>query len=376
MNTIRMWGRAGVMAATLGFAAHAHANDGVVGPGNCNDSGLNDVLANVDGSGGGTITFDCGTATITFAHYKEIGSATTIDGGGRITFDGGNASPFFQMFGSANVTLKNLTFLHGVNGDVHAIENFGTLTLDHVVVAANASTQTPVMNFGTAVVVASTFSGNSASDATDGKGGAIANEGDSLSVTSSTFVGNSAVFGAAIYSESDLTVTNSTFSGNNGSNGGGSIYQVSGGTAVLQFLTIVGNSAPFGAGLYNDGNATMIVGGSIDANNSTGNCDGVISSSGYNLSDDGGCGATFTGPGDVINTPLPMQALGNNGGPTQTRLPQAGNPAIDHVPVSACSPLVDQRGAARPFGSACDSGAVEVGSAVNDVIFADGFDGT
>jgi predicted outer membrane repeat protein len=360
----------------MGIAMVAHATNGVVGPGNCNEAGFASVLATVDNSGGGTVTFDCGTATITFTSYKQIANAVVIDGGGHITFDGGNASAFFQVFASAAVTLRNLTLQHGILHDVHAVENFGALTLNRVRMISNSSTESAVMNFGSATVFDSTFTGNVASSSSNGHGGAIGNLGTLLDVSSSTFNGNSATLGAAIYSEADLSVTNSTFSANTGTNGGGSIYQAVGGNAVIKFVTIVGNTAPFGAGLYNDGggSSTMTVGASIVSANTTGNCDGVIQSSGYNLSNDMGCGSAFTGPGDVINTTLNMQPLANYGGPTQTQPPQPGNPAIDHVPLSACSEPFDQRAGARPFGALCDSGSVELGSAADDLIFADGFD--
>jgi hypothetical protein len=53
--------------------------------------------------------------------------------------------------------------------------------------------------------------------------------------------------------------------------------------------------------------------------------------------------------------------LANNGGPTLTHMPQAGSPAIDQG--SGC-PAIDQRGAARPVGPACDIGAVEYGASL------------
>ncbi|HJT98710.1 MAG TPA: choice-of-anchor Q domain-containing protein [Rhodanobacteraceae bacterium] len=373
MRTIsRGFGRA-VVAAFLGLAQAAGATDGVVGPGNCDEDGFEAVLAAVDGSGGGTITFDCGTATIPFENYKEIAHEVTIDGGGRITFDGGNASAFFQVFFSADVTLKGLTLQHGIFSSAHALENFGTLTLDHVRMSANVSSEPAVVNSGTMVVVASTFSGNISSL----NGGAINNAGTLLDVSSSTFEGNQAANGAAIYSVAPLTVANSTFNANAAGAGGGAIYQSDAGDASLVFVTAADNTASFGAGVYKDaGNFehAMTVGNSIFSGNATGNCDGVITSSGYNLSDDTHCGAAFTGPGDVNDTPLPMQALGDHGGPTATMPPATGNPAIDHVPIGSCSPGVDQRGGGRPFGAACDSGAVEVGALADDVIFADGFD--
>ncbi|HVT33122.1 MAG TPA: choice-of-anchor Q domain-containing protein [Rhodanobacteraceae bacterium] len=358
----------------LAFASPAGATDGVVGPGNCDEDGFDDVLAAVDGSGGGTITFDCGTATIAFTDYKEIANAVTIDGGGRITLDGGNATPLFQIFFSANATLKGLTLQHGVFNGVHAIENFGTLKLDHARVSANVSAEPAVANSGTLTVVASTFSGNISSF----NGGAINHAGTDLAVSSSTFQGNQAVNGAAIYSTAPLSVTNSTFSANAASSGGGAIYQTDDADASVVFVTAAGNTAAFGAGFYKDAGDfahAMIVGNSLLSGNATGNCDGSIESAGYNLSDDTHCGAAFTGPGDVNDTPLPMQPLGDHGGPTETAPPASGNPAIDHVPLASCLPAFDQRDGARPFGTACDSGAVEVGALVDDEIFADGFDG-
>jgi hypothetical protein len=54
--------------------------------------------------------------------------------------------------------------------------------------------------------------------------------------------------------------------------------------------------------------------------------------------------------------------LADNGGPTQTRLPQQGSPLLDAIPAAECAPEIatDQRGVARPQGGFCDIGAVEV----------------
>jgi predicted outer membrane repeat protein len=367
-----------VLYAAVGFVANVRATDAVVGPGSCNESGFVSALAVVDGSGGGTITFNCGAdATITFTSYKWIANAVTIDGGETITFDGANASPFFQVFASANVILKRMTLQHGVfGGGVHAVENFGTLMLDHVRVVNNSSAESPLTNYGVLNVQSSTFSGNAATSATTGNGAAIANQGTSAQVSASTFNANHAfLYGGAIYSEAPLTLTNSTFTANTGSGGGGAIYQTGSGASTLVYATIVGNTGPFGAGLYNDGGAasSLTVAKSIVSANSAGNCDGVIASDDYNLSNDTGCGGAFSQPHDLINQALPMQALGNNGGPTATMPPQAGNPAINHVPNAQCAIASDQRGAGRPSGAGCDSGAVEVGGVI-DLIFADGFD--
>jgi predicted outer membrane repeat protein len=375
---LRWVARAGVMMMVAFCVREAGAV--VVGPGNCNENGLVSALAAADTPSGGTITFNCGTVTIPFTSGKTIANAVTIDGGGTITFDGGNASNFFQFFFSSQVTLKRLTIQHGVlSGGVRALENFGSLTLDHIKVINNNSSQGPVLNHGSLSVSWSTFSGNSATSATLGDGGAIENDSGTLDVIASTFNGNTAAHqGGAIFSNSDFSITDSTFNNNTGTNGGGAIYQEQGGNSILSFSTVVGNHSPqFGAGVYNDSGGssqgTLTIFASIVSGNETGNCDGVLQTGGYNLSNGTGCGGVFTGTGDLINQTLTMGALGNNGGPTQTMLPAAGNPAINHVPSGVCQLQYDQRGGGRPFGAGCDSGAVEVGAAI-DLIFADGFE--
>lgn len=356
-------------------AGPAAAADGVVGPGNCNEGGFDAVLAAVDGSGGGTITFNCGSATIAFTGYKQIANRVTIDGGGTIIFDAGNSSAFFQVFFSAEVVLKRLTLRHGIFNAVHALENFGTLTLDRVRMLDNVSSESPVMNYGSLSVRRSTFSGNSATSAASGDGGAISNPSGDLRVTGSTFSGNSAGRrGGAVYSQGPMTIENSTFTANSALAGGG-IYQEISGDATVRHATIVGNNATqYGGGLYNEGSSgssTLTIGRSLISQNTNGNCDGVLQSAGYNLWADG-TNCALTGPGDM-QASLPMGALANNGGPTSTMLPLAGSAAINHVPNGQCVLPLDQRDASRPAGAGCDSGAVEVGGAF-DLIFYDGFD--
>ena len=63
---------------------------------------------------------------------------------------------------------------------------------------------------------------------------------------------------------------------------------------------------------------------------------------------------------------LEIGALADNGGSTPTHLPQAGSPLLNVALAGTC-PAVDQRGVARPLGSACDSGAVERESGCSQV---------
>jgi hypothetical protein len=89
-----------------------------------------------------------------------------------------------------------------------------------------------------------------------------------------------------------------------------------------------------------------------------GNCSGGVTNGGFNLATDGTCG--------VNNVPdVMLGPLADNGGTTQTHLPQPGSPAIDFVASGCPPPATDQRGAARPVDADnngtvwCDAGAVE-----------------
>ncbi len=367
--------RAFALCAVLAAPAPALAAEGVVGPANCNEAGFSNVLAAVIGSGGGTVTFNCGTATIPFTSYKQISNTVIIDGDGRITFDGQNSSAFFQVFFNGNATLRRLTLRRGVFNASHALENFGTLALDRVEVRDNSSSRAVVANSGALQVFSSTFSGN-ANTATDfnGDGGAIAHGGSSLYIDASTFTSNrTGRHGAAVFSSGLITIENSTFTGNQAGGGGGAVYQTGSGTSVIDYATIANNTAVFGGGIYNDeaASSTLTISRSIMAGNSGGNCDGVLSSAGYNLWF-AGTNCALSGTGDGAGNPQ-LGALASNGGPTQTLLPGAGSAAIDRIPPARCILSVDQRGAARPAGSGCDSGAAEAGTVI-DLVFRHGFE--
>jgi len=126
--------------------------------------------------------------------------------------------------------------------------------------------------------------------------------------------------------------------------------------------TVSGNSA---GGVFNNGTAT--VQNSIIANNSGTNCNGTITSHGYNLSSDGSC--AFSNSGDRDNTDPVLGTLGYYGGPTPTIPLLAGSPAIDAGNPSGCSTdglghllKTDQRGMPRPNpedSGGCDIGAYE-----------------
>ncbi len=271
------------------------------------------------GSGADTISLS-GNVTLTSA-LPQLNSVITIAGNGfTIARDAG--APDFTVVSvasSGNLTLNNTTISGGRNVNlfvgVGGIFNNGTLTLNN-----------------------STVSGN-------------------------TGYPNAAFFGTGGISnyEGTLTLNNSTVSGNTGGDAGG-IMNVSG-TATLNNSTISGNTAvsyQYG-GIYNFG-GTVTLSNTIIANPVSGsNCSSFtpFTSAGYNLSSDGSCG--LSAMGDINNGtanlgPLQVNAPGN----TATHALLTGSQAIDAGNCSGGAITTDQRGVARPQGSACDIGAFEL----------------
>lgn len=281
------------------------------------------------------------TISISLHIIGAAATTTIIDGGGAGTV-------FVISSGTAKVTLSNLTIRNGSAPAGGGIYNNGTLTISNSTVSGNVAT---------------------ASKLAGGTGGGIFSSG-SLTVSDSTVSGNYAAGafafarpaeGGGVTNGYSLTIINSTLSGNRtGPLGvGGAIW---GGHAAINNSTISGNSAFRGGGIAVD----ATIQNSIVANNSGGNCAGVMTSNGYNLSSDNTC--NFHGPGDLNNSDPLLGALQNNGGPTQTMALLPGSPAIDAGNPSGCTDgsghllKTDQRGMPRsdPEDSGgCDMGAYE-----------------
>ncbi len=256
--------------------------------------------------------------------------------------------------------------------------------------SANGGDGGGISNSGTLSVTDSTLSGNS----TDGNGGGIYNHSSTLSVTDSTLSGNTAnTWGGGIATNGGtLTVTNSTLSGNSltpkSVNGGGGIANI-GGTLTVTNSTLSGNSATpsgggGGGGIYSSSGTLTVTNSTLSGNNSTtpsnfGGGDEVynsnsITATAFSIFGHSGQSNTdafygFTpGASDFNATSDGLIAialasildttLADNGGPTQTHALVAGSPAIDFA--GACGLATDQRGVARPQGTACDAGAFEL----------------
>jgi hypothetical protein len=200
-------------------------------------------------------------------------------------------------------------------------------------------------------------------------GGAAYFHNSDLTITASTFAGNVASHGCgAIQSDgTHFHFENDTFSDNAAMAGLGGAICGFGNDGTIAFSTFADNHADggdpyFGAALA--GNPTLTLTSCLFANNTAQNPGAPMQcmSNGTGEGDlqwprghvvGGGDDALCT-PTTTIADPM-LGALGDHGGPTPTRLPASGSPAIGH---GVSCPSTDQRGMSRP-ASGCTSGAVE-----------------
>jgi hypothetical protein len=370
-------------------------------------------------AGAGVITVDTTqfqgsapfTATLTNG-VLELNSNVSItgpSGSPQMSISGNNASAIFQVDPGAVASISALVLTGGTaNNNGGAIFNAGTLTLLNVDVADchTSGSGGGISNSGTLALTGSQV----ASSVAAVNGGGIFSSG-TLTITNSTLNSDSAgTSGGAIFNSGTLTVNTSTISSNTATaNGGGAsnsgtavFYDstINGNTATgngggidnngslsLPQSTVYGNTAADGSAIENEASGTMTLlqctvnqndatsqtGGTITNLNGTGGAVTILNSiDAGNTSVGGdcvGCGTQSTF--NVFNVPnenLIVFPLGNNGGPTQTVLPEAGSPALGagSVPLIAGADLPqsfanDQRGSGFPrvVNNMVDLGAVE-----------------
>ncbi|MEA2480016.1 MAG: hypothetical protein QOJ07_1938 [Thermoleophilaceae bacterium] len=361
-------------AAAVTFTVNSTSDAADINPndGTCNSSSFSTVCtlraaiqtANLNGNGGVTdqIVVPAGTYSLTVLNSSPEDAAATGDlditapvsiqgAGARTTVIVGELkqSPTDRVFdvrgGATGVTISGLAIQNGgpssdATGGGAALRNLGSATLQDVAVVANDSGSFPgggIYNdtSGVLSLVGVTVAGNR----TTGGGGGVFNAGGmgkSLMLNNSTISGNSAGSGGGLGS------------GNNTAPG-----------AVIAWTTIANNDARSGPGAIAGSGSTSLESSIVSANTSGTNvaqCNGSISSTGHNV--DSGTACSSAAQGDRQSQTVLLGALGDNGGQTDTHLPQPGSPAIDAGATTGC-PAFDQRGIARPIGIACDAGSVE-----------------
>jgi hypothetical protein len=350
--------------ALVGFLIPSSSRAATINVTSTADSGagsLRDAIAAA--SSGDTVNISVTGTIILTGGPLTITKSLTISGPGAsdLAVSGNKTSQVFVVNSGATVTISGLTIENGVatsGAGGGGISNSGMLTVTNSAVTGNTTDMFGggIKNFGTLTLNNSTVSGNSASCCF---GGGIYN-GATLTVTNSTISGNSVqmFFGGAIYNTFLLSMTNGTVSGNTaGCCHGGGIATT--GTVTVK-NTILANSLASGNCYKGSG--------------------GVFASQGHNLSDDASCSVWLTDTGDANSTPAGLDPAGlkDNGGGTQTIALVPGSAAVDTVPMSPInyctltdgitSITTDQRGVARPGGSACDIGAFELVQTITVII--------
>ncbi|MGH2686689.1 MAG: choice-of-anchor Q domain-containing protein [Actinomycetota bacterium] len=338
---------------------------------------------------------------------------------GSATIDGGDVDRIIHTIplpGQPALTMSNVTITNGTapagfaGGGILALA--GPLSLTDVVVTGNVGGGISTITSGPVTLLRVTISDNeiaghgggislsagssesswtevTVSGNTAGAGGGGVILSSALNLNSSTISGNEAGSerGGGIYNNGgSLTMTNSTISGNLSDNDAGGVHTSQDAVTNVRNSTITLNQANAdstgggdGGGLLVEDEGTVMLHNSLLAENSVGtsgaasDCRGEISSGGYNLvqtTTTSFCDWNGSG-GDVFGVGANLGPLTDNGGTTETHLPDAGSPAIDAGNPTTpdgtppeCE-TTDQRGVTRPEdgngtgGTRCDIGAVE-----------------
>jgi predicted outer membrane repeat protein len=256
--------------------------------------------------------------------------------------------------------------------------NRGNLTLSDVIVENNlAGGGGGIHSSGELVLEGSTVRGNRSTGIT-ANGGGISNFG-TMTIRQSTISGNTvfgtsaSTLGGGIINVGTLTMQDSTVSGNeaSGNFGGGIFHANSGVLTVLTNVTITDNTiAGHGGGLARHGIGKVRLTNTLVAHNHAGDtgadCSATIDSQGHNLiRDTEECVITGVTTGNILGRQARLQALADNGGPTETHALRRNSLAVDAGDDAACGSR-DQRGVDRSLdgdrdGTAtCDIGAYEL----------------
>ncbi|HET6632220.1 MAG TPA: choice-of-anchor Q domain-containing protein [Rhodanobacteraceae bacterium] len=324
-----------------------------------------------------------------------------------------------QTLANSSVTITNSTIsgnsgilAGGVSADTRSEYADATLTIINTTISANTAIGDAgglYFDGGSLTIGASSIRDNVLTTSSPWGGGGIYVSSATALITDSTISGNVAqgadeeeppgyLTGGLYFWDSnvslvDCTVTDNHVTGNdylagglsesNGSSGAtGDIGPLAiGGSYGVNLVntTIVGNTASGApdAGYVVGG---VLIGayqdGALDADNSA-----VTENTGDTASDILGVSpalmsvnhslvgtalqGTLGGTGNVYSDAPGLAPLADNGGPTQTMLPQPGSPLIDAGDTNATAEQYDQRGApfARVVGAAIDIGAIEVQAA-------------
>ena len=321
------------------------------------------------------------------------------------------------------LSLENVKLVGNSSDDGGGVVNYGGLDFSNATISNNTASLTGggIDNDGLMFLLNSTVSGNVSQDLAGGiynrfngelhvlystldsnsapnHGGGLQSSG-SADIENATFSNNSAYDGGAIQGSGQLVMINTTIAGNHAANNGGGLNrdESSSGAWNVYNATIVYNDADSDADHNGSGGGifvgqdsgvvgtlniynTLVAGNTVQESPQADDCSGsgILNTHANNLfGSTAGCPIVqVSGAYGQINSLGYLGLLADNGGATKTVALLRGSSAIDAGYSSGCfdnfSDLikVDQRGAPRPVGPACDVGAYEY----SDDIFKNGFD--
>lgn len=369
----------------------------------------------VAGSGADTIAFDptLAHATISLAgNQLSVADNTTmtIDGSDQ-SIDAMGLSRVLEVGVAANLTASNLTltggrvagssFGGGILVSIDALLSLTNVVIDDNTAADSAGGGISAATGSTVALASSVISNNYAknrgggiflstdailgiSDTTisnnvaaeDNGGGIFGFANNAINIVDSSMSGNTAeVGGGALYVfEGPVTVSNSTISGNDAGSSGGGLQALDGSVVEIHNSTISNNTAAGRGG----GIAAYMGGNGITVNLENTILSANTAPTGTDLTTDGMAGtdvivasgllgtalqAGFAGNGNVFSDMPGLGPLQDNGGPTDTMLPQPSSLVIDAGDNTLLPPglTTDQRGPGYPriVGGIVDIGAVE-----------------
>lgn len=272
-------------------------------------------------------------------------SALVLDGAtiltGNTSTSGGGIYNFNGQVTAQNVQLLNNQAAYG--GGVYNSQN-GTLTLADVTLSGNSATSGGggMYNNGQSTLTRVTMALNTAGD-----GGAVFNaDAANLTLTNSTFSENQANFGGGVFNNGTLSLTNITIAKNSALGGGGGILHNSGAATHLAMINTLFSA---NTAIAPNSNECLLY--------------EAPESQLFSLWQGVSCGSSTTNGNhpntDVALTPLGFTGTGLPSELTMTHALLPGSPAKDAGTCGNGAPTTDQRGVARPKGTACDIGAVE-----------------
>jgi parallel beta-helix repeat protein len=350
----------------------------------------------ITGPGASSLRINAGVSS---RHLSAIGIMSpvnlTISG---LTFGGGNGINGSSILstsdspGGATLTIRNcvltgntdLGFM-GTSGGAVRTTNSNLIIEDSQLTSNTAVYGGPaiyVSGGGRAIIRRCTVSGNTGTGSQNAGGGAIKIlQGSNHEISNSTIANNTLVEnGGGVYIANatgtnqidQCTISNNTTSGN-----GGGVHS-SNTPLSIRSSTIANNTAnqqaSTGGGIRLMSNTltltNTLLSGNVVTNAATPSdisteMYAVATGTNNLVSSSLGLGTgQLVGNGNLLGTQVaPINALlgplQNNGGPTQTRLPQTGSPAINAGTTTSAF-TTDQRGFARVSGAATDIGSVEV----------------